>query len=103
VLTPANNAQIMRAVPRAAAASTGAVLNMTRALGTALGIAVVTLSLHLGGEQAAVASLVVTAGLSVVMAATAFVIRSPGRNMPDDAERAGPHTTTGVPDSSYRG
>jgi MFS family permease len=101
VLTPANNAQIMRAVPRDVAASAGAVLNMTRALGTALGIAVVTLALHLGGERAAVASLVVTAGLSLVIAAASFVSRSPGRIMPDDAERAGP--PTGVPDSSQRG
>jgi MFS family permease len=45
---PANNAQIMAAVPARDAATAGGLVSMTRGLGTALGVAVVTLSLHAG-------------------------------------------------------
>jgi len=45
---PANNAQIMAAVPASDAATAGGMINMTRGLGTALGVAVVTLGLHAG-------------------------------------------------------
>jgi xanthosine utilization system XapX-like protein len=45
---PANNAQIMAAVPAQAAATAGGMVNITRGLGTALGVAVVTLGLHIG-------------------------------------------------------
>jgi EmrB/QacA subfamily drug resistance transporter len=45
---PANNAQIMAAVPAHDAATAGGMVNMTRGLGTALGVAVVTLGLHAG-------------------------------------------------------
>ena len=45
---PANNAQIMAAVPVRDAATAGGMVNMTRGLGTALGVAVVTLGLHAG-------------------------------------------------------
>jgi len=47
---PANNAQIMAAVPDHDAATAGGMVNMTRGLGTALGIAVVTLGLHAGAR-----------------------------------------------------
>ena len=46
--TPANNAAVMAAVPRDAAGSAGGLVNTARALGTALGVALVTLVLHLG-------------------------------------------------------
>jgi MFS family permease len=45
---PANNAHIMAAVPAGDAATMGGMVNMTRGLGTALGVAVVTLGLHAG-------------------------------------------------------
>jgi MFS family permease len=48
VYTPANNAEIMAAVPAADAAAAGGMVNMTRGTGTALGVAVVTLGLHAG-------------------------------------------------------
>jgi hypothetical protein len=51
VFTPSNNAMIMGAVPSRAAATAGGLLNMTRGLGTALGVAVVTLAFHLGSSQ----------------------------------------------------
>ena len=46
--TPANNAEIMAAVPARDAATAGGMVNMTRGIGTALGVAVVTLGLHAG-------------------------------------------------------
>jgi MFS family permease len=48
IYTPANNAEIMAAVPARAAAAAGGMVNMTRGTGTALGVAVVTLGLHAG-------------------------------------------------------
>jgi MFS family permease len=47
---PANNAQIMTAVPTRDAATAGGTVNMARGLGTALGVAVVTLGLHAGAR-----------------------------------------------------
>ena len=47
---PANNAQIMTAVPASEAATAGGMVNMTRGLGTALGVAVVALGLHTGAR-----------------------------------------------------
>ena len=66
--TPANNAEIMAAVPARDAAAAGGMVNMTRGIGTALGVAVVTLGLHVGthlGWQ--------DAGLTLSMAALAAV------------------------------
>jgi MFS family permease len=48
VYTPANNAEIMAAVPAGDAAAAGGMVNMTRGIGTALGVAVVSLGLHAG-------------------------------------------------------
>ena len=88
LLAPANNAQIMQSVPRESAASAGAVLNMTRALGTALGIAIVTLCAHMGGARVGQASLLVTAG-AAWLSVGAHGRRQPGRIMPDHADRPG--------------
>src|ERR1700722_13795786 len=46
--TPANNAEIMASVPAGDAAAAGGMVNMTRGIGTALGVAVVSLGLHAG-------------------------------------------------------
>ena len=53
IFTPANNSVVMRAVPSHTAATGGGMLNMSRGLGTALGVALVTLALHLpvGGRH----------------------------------------------------
>jgi EmrB/QacA subfamily drug resistance transporter len=45
--TPANNTLVMGAVPPHAAGTGGGLVNMTRGLGTALGVALVTLTLYL--------------------------------------------------------
>ena len=44
--TPANNAEIMAVLPARDAATAGGMVNMARGIGTALGVAVVTLGLH---------------------------------------------------------
>ena len=46
VYIPANNTAIMTAIPAREAAAAGGMVNMARGLGTALGVAVVTLALH---------------------------------------------------------
>jgi MFS family permease len=78
---PANNAQIMAAVPASDAATAGGMVNMTRGLGTALGVAVVTLGLHAGthlghadGGRLAIAALTAAA-----LAATWAGTRTRGR------------------------
>jgi len=45
--TPANNTLVMGAIPAQAAGTGGGLVNMTRGLGTALGVALVTLTLYL--------------------------------------------------------
>ena len=46
VYIPANNAAIMAAIPNRMAATAGGMLNMARGLGTAVGVAAVTIALH---------------------------------------------------------
>jgi MFS family permease len=68
IYTPANNAEIMAAVPARDAAAAGGMVNMTRGTGTALGVAVVTLGLHAGTLLRSP-----DAGLALSMAALAVV------------------------------
>ena len=68
IYTPANNAEIMAAVPARDAAAAGGMVNMTRGTGTALGVAVVTLGLHAGALLRSP-----QAGLALSMAALAAV------------------------------
>ncbi len=72
VYIPANNAQILAAVPARDAAAAGGMVNMTRGLGTALGVAVVTLGLHAGSSfgQAGAARLALAAIAAAALAAT---------------------------------
>jgi MFS family permease len=66
---PANNAVVMAAVPADMAATGGGLVNMSRGLGTALGVAVVTLSLHLADAATALGALALVAALAAVTAA----------------------------------
>jgi MFS family permease len=68
IYTPANNAEIMAAVPAGDAAAAGGIVNMTRGIGTALGVAVVALGLHAGTLLRSP-----DAGLALSMAALAVV------------------------------
>jgi EmrB/QacA subfamily drug resistance transporter len=72
--TPANNTLVMAAIPSRAAGTGGGLVNMTRGLGTALGVALVALTLHLvrshGADPApgahASAALLTVIGLGVL-------------------------------------
>ncbi len=52
LFTPANNAAVMASAPRCDSGSAAGILNMTRGLGTALGIAAATLVYSAGGSAA---------------------------------------------------
>lgn len=88
IFTPANNHAVMRAIPSHTVGTGGGMLNMSRGLGTALGVALVTLSLHvhgaaerpLDGPQVAFA----------VLAVAALVQLATARHMPAAGSR--PHS-----------
>ncbi len=72
--TPANNTLVMRAIPATASGTGGGLVNMTRGLGTALGVALVTLALHLApsghaAEGARWAALVLLAAAAAALLA----------------------------------
>ncbi|MFT9821238.1 MFS transporter, partial [Lysinibacillus sp. NPDC056185] len=70
VFTPANNTVIMQAVPARASGTAGGLVNMARGLGTALGVALVTLALRAGssGDRYAVLILLATTALMLLTA-----------------------------------
>lgn len=53
---PSNNAAIMGTIPSRVSATAGGLVNMARGMGTALGVAVVTLCLHVGNGVGSVAA-----------------------------------------------
>jgi MFS family permease len=70
---PANNAAVMAEVPASSSAATGGLVNMARALGTALGVAVTALGLHVANQHDLVGPEVVLGALavgSIALAAT---------------------------------
>jgi MFS family permease len=74
---PANNATVMRAIPPAASGSIGGLVSMARGLGTALGVAVVTLALRAGtGDGARIAALALL-GAATLAAASTLAVREP--------------------------
>ena len=81
VYIPANNAQIMAATPAHDAARTGGMVNMARGLGTALGVALVTLGLHAGAhlDRGQPGALAVGALAVAAIASTGAGIRSASR------------------------
>src|SRR5271155_5424070 len=68
--TPANNAAVMGAAPDGRAGVVGGTLNLVRALGTALGIAVTSLLYATGGATAARALAIPLTGWAVAMGVT---------------------------------
>ncbi|TQS28426.1 MFS transporter [Microbispora sp. KK1-11] len=74
LFVPANNTVVMGAVPERVSATAGGMVNMARGVGTALGIAAVTLALHLAGgshEAGARAAPAVLAAVALLAALTA--------------------------------
>lgn len=62
---PANNAEVMAAAPAGQAATVGGMVNMTRGVGTALGVAVTTLALHAGAPSLRAGELLAAGALAV--------------------------------------
>ncbi len=72
LVTPANNATIMASVQPHAAGSAGGLINLARAFGTALGVAVVSLALtSLAGASGARLAALVLAGLAALLVVAA--------------------------------
>jgi len=65
LVIPANNATVMGAIPASASAVTGGMVNVARALGTALGVAVAAMGLHVAELNNWVGPQVVLGALSV--------------------------------------
>ncbi|HEX6342043.1 MFS transporter [Umezawaea sp.] len=76
VFTPANNAGVMAALPPGRAGLGGGLVNTTRGLGTALGIAISTYVLHTGGGQALRTTFAVLAVVAVACALSTPALRS---------------------------
>jgi len=74
---PANNTAIMAGIPRHLSATAGGMVNMTRGMGTALGIALVTLALHAGASGGARAAFAVLAVAAALATATGLTARAP--------------------------
>ncbi|MFI1564806.1 hypothetical protein ACH4ZX_17435 [Streptomyces sp. NPDC020490] len=92
--TPADNTMIMGAIPARSSGTGGGLVNMTRGLGTALGVALVTLALHLGSgggtEAGAQWSALILTGVSAVALTSAWLgpgRRRPGRETPAEPDR----------------
>lgn len=75
--TPANNAMVMSAIPGSRAGMGGGLVNMTRGLGTALGVALVTLCLSISADNSAdgarLAGAVLAAGAAGVLASAVLL------------------------------
>jgi len=71
VFTPANNSMIMTSIPHRVAGIGGGLVNMTRALGTALGVALVTLALHLSAAPALAVVILMVAAVGMLLSVVA--------------------------------
>ena len=80
LFTPANNTLIMRAFPTASAGMAGGLVNMARGLGTALGVALVTLALHLASPGHPTGA--DHHGVLVLLAAALLALLTTGRRRP---------------------
>jgi EmrB/QacA subfamily drug resistance transporter len=76
VFTPANNSMIMLSIPARASGTGGGLVNLTRALGTALGVAFVTLAWHVSGGPG------LAIGVLTVVAAGVVLSVAFGKNAP---------------------
>lgn len=96
IFTPANNSMVMHAVPTSIAGTAGGLLNMTRSFGTALGVALVTLALHLrpagtrlfDGPRSALLLLAVATALMVLAQRTSRARAGGPTRTPHAANRA---------------
>jgi MFS family permease len=75
---PANNADVMAVTPAAEAATAGGMVNMTRGIGTALGVAIVTLTLHAGAPSVRAGESLAAVALALAAAVAAWAGRRSG-------------------------
>jgi MFS family permease len=75
---PANNADVMAVTPAAEAATAGGMVNMTRGIGTALGVAIVTLTLHAGAPSVRAGESLAAVALASAAAVAAWAGRRSG-------------------------
>ena len=96
---PANNTAIMTAIPSGQAAAAGGMVNMARGLGTALGVAVVTLALHAAARlgHASAGPAVAMAALALCALTSAWAGRRVGALRRSRAVRAGGRDSGSVP------
>jgi len=88
VFTPANNAMIMAAIPARTSATGGGLVNLARGLGTAFGVALPILALHLAaqtGHPAAGPHLAMLVLLLVAIAAMLMTTVTTARSHHDPA------------------
>ncbi|GGY08073.1 MFS transporter [Streptomyces anandii JCM 4720] len=91
MFTPANNAVIMSAIPARSSGTGGGLVNMTRGLGTALGVALVTLALHLAGSAGTQAG--ARSAAAILIAASAFALASAWLSPRTDPRASQAHAT----------
>jgi hypothetical protein len=77
---PANNAEVMTAAPAGQAATAGGMVNMTRGVGTALGVAVTTLALHAGAPSLHAGELLASGALAVAAVVATWTGARPARH-----------------------
>jgi MFS family permease len=86
IFTPANNAQVMAAIPAASSGTGGGMVNLARGLGTSLGITLVTLCLQIGPSGAGRArwafAALLAAALAGMTTAAVSQTRRPGEKDP---------------------
>ncbi|MFH8382579.1 MFS transporter [Kitasatospora sp. NPDC018058] len=86
LLLPANNALVMRAIPAECSAVGGGMVNMARSLGTALGMALSVLGVHLAGAASGGRTVLIVLAV-VAVAATALTRPAPTGARPSAATR----------------
>lgn len=93
---PANNADVMAVTPAAEAATAGGMVNMTRGIGTALGVAVVTLTLHAGAPSVPAGQSLAAAALALAAVAAAWAGHRSGTR-----PAGGPDVAAGRPQTGF--
>ncbi|WP_405133014.1 MFS transporter [Nocardia sp. NBC_01388] len=106
VFIPSNNTGIMSAIPPGRAGTSGGLVNMSRGLGTAGGVAVVTLALHVGrnAESSTAAARIALSGLlafAVLAAATTVVHSRRGSDGSSDIEEPSMTVSAAEPVSAW--
>ena len=107
VYTPANNTAVMGAIPARSAGTGGSLVSMARGLGTALGVALVTLAMHLGSRghlhipasRAAFVVLTAAAAMLLYTAARTGAVEPATSQGSEDTPEAGDHDDAERPDT----